>query len=110
MIAVQAVSTGVKMIGSHKNAEAAKDQVAKAALEQEEQQKLLDKEKVEFRVGTAGGGNQARQPYLEKYDFKICDNLDNVNHVHDYGLYVGNHPELEKEQIIDLCRRLNEIR
>ena len=71
--------------------------------------KLLEKEKVEFRVGTAGGGNQARQPYLEKYDFKICDNLDNVNHVHDYGLYVGNHPELEKEQIIDLCRKLNNV-
>ena len=31
--------------------------------------KLLEKEKVEFRVGTAGGGNQARQPYLEKYEF-----------------------------------------
>ena len=71
--------------------------------------KLLDKEKVEFRVGTAGGGNQARQPYLEKYDFKICDNLDNANHVHDYGLYVGNHPELKKEQIIDLCRKLNNV-
>ena len=71
--------------------------------------KLLNKQKVEFRVGTAGGGNQARQPYLEKYDFKICDNLDNANHVHDYGLYIGNHPELKQEQILDLCRRLNEI-
>ena len=70
---------------------------------------LLDEEKVEFRVGTAGGGNQARQPYLEKYNFKICDNLDNANHVHDYGLYVGNHPELKKEQIIDLCRKLNNV-
>ena len=70
---------------------------------------LLDKESVEFRVGTAGGGNQARQPYLEKYDFKICDNLDNANHVHDYGLYVGNHPELKKEQIINLCRKLNNV-
>jgi CDP-6-deoxy-D-xylo-4-hexulose-3-dehydrase len=48
---------------------------------------LLDKESVEFRVGTAGGGN----------------------HVHDYGLYVGNHPDLNKEQIIDLCRKLNNV-
>ena len=71
--------------------------------------KLLDREKVEFRVGTAGGGNQARQPYLEKYNFKICDNLDNADHIHDYGLYIGNHPELKKEQIIDLCRKLNDI-
>jgi len=71
--------------------------------------KLLEEEGVEYRVGTAGGGNQARQPYLEKYDFKICDNLDNANHVHDYGLYVGNHPELKKEQIINLCRKLNNV-
>ena len=70
--------------------------------------KLLEKEKVEFRVGTAGGGNQARQPYLEKYD-KVIHNLDNVNHIQDFGLYVGNHPELKKEQIIDLCRKLNEV-
>ena len=72
--------------------------------------KLLEEEKVEYRIGTAGGGNQARQPYLEKYDFKICDNLDNANHVHDYGLYIGNHPELKKGQIIDLCRKLNDTK
>ena len=52
--------------------------------------KLLSYEDVEYRVGTAGGGNQARQPYLEKYDFRVHD-LDNVNHIHDYGLYVGNY-------------------
>jgi CDP-4-dehydro-6-deoxyglucose reductase, E1 len=69
---------------------------------------LLDEQNVEFRVGTAGGGNQARQPYLEKYEI-ITHDLNNVNHIHDYALYVGNHPELKKEQIINLCRRLNEI-
>ena len=70
--------------------------------------KLLDEENVEFRVGTAGGGNQSRQPYLEKYEI-ITHDLNNVNHIHDYALYVGNHTELKKEQIINLCRRLNEI-
>ena len=70
--------------------------------------KLLDEENVEFRVGTAGGGNQSRQPYLEKYEI-ITHDLSNVNHIHDYALYVGNHTELKKEQIINLCRRLNEI-
>ena len=69
---------------------------------------LLDEEKVEYRVGTAGGGNQARQPYLKKYDFITYD-LDNVNHIHDFGLYVGNHPELTNKQLIDLCKKLNEI-
>ena len=71
--------------------------------------KLLDEEKVEFRIGTAGGGNQARQPYLKNYEFKIFENLDNTDHIHDFGLYIGNHPELKKEQIIELCKKLNEI-
>ena len=69
---------------------------------------LLDGEDVEYRIGTAGGGNQARQPYLEKYEFRTHD-LTNVNYIHEYGLYVGNHPELSSEQIIDLCEKLNEI-
>ena len=68
--------------------------------------KLLNESKVEYRVGTAGGGNQARQPYLEKYDFKVYD-LENVNHIHDYGLYVGNHPELSRDEIEKLCYNLN---
>ena len=70
--------------------------------------KLLDEENVEFRVGTAGGGNQSRQPYLEKYEI-VTHDLSNVNHIHDYALYVGNHPELTKEQIINLCRKLNDL-
>ena len=69
---------------------------------------LLEDEKIEYRVGTAGGGNQARQPYLEKYSV-VSHELENVNHTHDYGLYVGNHPELTSEQIINLCEKLNEI-
>ena len=69
---------------------------------------LLDKNKVEYRVGTAGGGNQVRQPYLEKYKF-IENDLSTTNHIHDFGLYVGNHPELKKEQIINLCEELNGV-
>ena len=68
--------------------------------------KLLENEKVEFRVGTAGGGNQARQPYLDKYKF-IEHDLSNVDHIHDFGLYIGNHPELKTEDIINLCEELN---
>lgn len=69
----------------------------------------LEKEKVEYRLGTAGGGNQARQPYLERYDFKVVGNLDVSNYIHDFGLYIGNHPELKKEDIISLCKRLNNV-
>lgn len=71
--------------------------------------KLLDDEKVEFRVGTAGGGNQARQPYLKDYEFKIHGDLQNADHIHDFGLYIGNHPELNKNQIINLCEKLNNV-
>ena len=70
--------------------------------------KLLDNIGVEYRVGTAGGGSQARQPYLEKYDFITYD-LTNVNHIHDFGLYVGNHPELLSHDIETLCRKLNNV-
>ena len=69
--------------------------------------KLLDKEAVEYRLGTAGGGNQARQPYLRKCDYKISEELINADYVHDFGLYIGNHPELDIEQIINLCDKLN---
>ena len=70
---------------------------------------LLEKENIEFRKGTAGGGNQARQPYLEKHKYKINGKLVNADHIHDYGLYIGNHTEVEKEQIKSLCRKLNEV-
>ena len=70
--------------------------------------KLLEDEKVEFRVGTAGGGNQARQPYLKKYEI-IKHDLTNVDYIHDYGLYIGNHPELVVEDIVKLCEGLNSL-
>ena len=62
---------------------------------------------VEYRIGTAGGGNQARQPYLSKCDYKIAEELTNANYVHDFGLYIGNHPELDSEEVINLCDKLN---
>ena len=70
--------------------------------------RLLEEEEVEYRVGTAGGGNQARQPYLEGYDV-IKHDLKNVDHIHEYGLYIGNHPELIDENIINLCEKLNSL-
>lgn len=69
---------------------------------------LLNNEKVEYRIGTAGGGNQARQPYLDKYDF-VKHDLSNVDHIHDFGLYIGNHPELVEKDIINLCEELNRL-
>ncbi len=66
---------------------------------------------IEYRIGSAGGGNQLRQPYLKslrnKYNFS---NFKNTEHMHFYSLYVGNYPDLNKNKIIKLCKILNEIR
>jgi len=72
---------------------------------------LLVTERIEFRTGTAGGGNQCRQPYLveNKYTYKTIGDLDNTDHVHDYSLYVGNHVDVTETQIQNLCRSLNNV-
>jgi len=70
---------------------------------------LID-QNVEFRVGTAGGGNQTRQPYLEKFAGKYrVHRLHLLDHIHEYGLYIGNHTEINREQIEQLCDILNEL-
>jgi len=71
--------------------------------------KVLEEETVEYRLGTAGGGNQARQPYLERYAHVVVDALAVSDYIQDQGLYIGNHPELTVEQIENLCRRLNDV-
>ena len=70
---------------------------------------ILEQEKVEYRLGTAGGGNQARQPYLEKFLYKTVGALKNSNFIHDKGLYIGNHTDLTEKQIINLCKKLNNV-
>lgn len=72
--------------------------------------KALRDSGVEFRRGTAGGGNQLRQPYLKKivgeHEYKKYPKVD---HVHFYGFYIGNYPDLAREKIIDLCGMLNQL-
>jgi CDP-4-dehydro-6-deoxyglucose reductase, E1 len=65
---------------------------------------------VEFRRGTSGGGNQLRQPYLRKImgDHEF-EKYPNVDHVHFYGFYIGNYPDLEREKILQLCSLLNTV-
>ena len=66
---------------------------------------------VEFRRGTAGGGNQLRQPYLKKLlgEHAPAD-YPNVDHVHFYGFYIGNYPDLERSKIAELCAVLNGLK
>ena len=74
-------------------------------------EKELSKANIEFRRGNAGGGNQLRQPYLKKILGKInFKNFKNVEHVHNFGYYIGNYPSLEKEKINKICKFLNNIK
>ena len=71
---------------------------------------LLKKNNIEFRRGNAGGGNQLRQPYLKKYIKKVnFSNFKNVEHVHDFGYYIGNYPSLNTSKIKKICSILNNI-
>ncbi len=65
---------------------------------------------IEFRRGSAGGGNQVRQPYLKGIvphnhhkEFPLTE------HVHFYGFYIGNFPDLAEHEVDDICEVLNSV-
>jgi CDP-6-deoxy-D-xylo-4-hexulose-3-dehydrase len=65
---------------------------------------------VEFRRGSAGGGNQIRQPYLKNVVPKEHHKkFPEVEHVHFYGFYIGNYPDLSDEEINDICEIVNTV-
>lgn len=73
-------------------------------------EELLRSNGVEFRRGLSGGGNQLRQPYLRKLGIAPNpESLPNADHVHHFGWYIGNYPELEHSQISWLCSLLSDI-
>jgi len=63
---------------------------------------------VEFRRGSAGGGNQIRQPYLKGI---VPDghylNFPKTEHIHFYGFYIGNFPDLTNIEIDEICTIIN---
>lgn len=66
---------------------------------------------VEFRRGSSGGGNQMRQPYLKGIIAdKEWENYPEMEHVHFYGYYIGNYPDLEEDNILNLCNLLNKVK
>ncbi|MAR64544.1 MAG: CDP-4-keto-6-deoxy-D-glucose-3-dehydrase [Flammeovirgaceae bacterium] len=73
-------------------------------------EKIMNKFKIEFRRGNAGGGNQLKQPYIKKYikKYKVSD-FKNVDHVHSFGYYIGNFPSLKIKKIKRLCNILNTL-
>ena len=65
---------------------------------------------VEFRRGSAGGGNQLRQPYLKTLVAnEKLENYPEVEHIHFFGFYIGNYPNLSEDKIYSLCEVLNSI-
>ncbi len=65
-------------------------------------------EGIEFRRGSAGGGSQIRQPYLKGIVPKNHHlEYPETEHVHFYGFYIGNFPDLSFEEIDSLCSILN---
>ena len=72
--------------------------------------KKLKEVGVEFRRGSSGGGNQLRQPYLKNLvaadEYK---NYPEVEHIHFFGFYIGNYPDLSEKKILSLCNTLNTI-
>lgn len=65
---------------------------------------------IEFRRGSAGGGNQLRQPYLkgivpDGYHLEFPE----TEHIHFYGFYIGNFPDLKLVEVEALCAILNSV-
>ncbi|MDD5085015.1 MAG: DegT/DnrJ/EryC1/StrS aminotransferase family protein [Candidatus Omnitrophica bacterium] len=73
--------------------------------------KTLSEARVEFRRGSSGGGNQLRQPYLKRFISKSgYKKYPNIDHIHFFGFYIGNYPDLPKHKVLTLCAMLNEIK
>ena len=65
---------------------------------------------IEFRRGNAGGGNQMRQPYLRGLiKDKEWEEYPEVEHIHHFGWYIGNYPDLDEEKIIQISSILNNV-
>ena len=72
-------------------------------------QKLRDNG-IEFRRGSAGGGNQLRQPYLKKLlPADYHKQFPETEHIHFYAAYIGNFPDLKREEIKWLCSIINAV-
>lgn len=69
----------------------------------------LRENSIEFRRGSAGGGNQVRQPYLKDLvpeDYYA--RFPNTEHIHFYGMYIGNFPTMTNDEIDFITKVINE--
>ena len=71
-------------------------------------EKKLDENGIEYRKGSAGGGNQLRQPYIEELNLGIDPLMfPYTEHVHFYGMYIGNFPTMLESDIEFICSVIN---
>jgi len=72
--------------------------------------KTMSNSGIEYRRGSAGGGNQTRQPYIkDMLPTKNYLNFPETEHIHFFGFYIGNFPDLKDEDIDDICNILNSV-
>ena len=70
----------------------------------------LRQEGIEFRRGSAGGGNQVRQPYLKGIvPADHYKEFPETDHVHFYGFYIGNFPDLQDHEVDAICEIINSV-
>ena len=70
--------------------------------------KAMDDNGIEYRRGSAGGGNQLRQPYLRGIiPDNYAINFPNTDHMHFFGFYIGNYPDLTFNEIDEIVGILN---
>ena len=62
------------------------------------------------RRGAHCGGNQLRQPYLKGI---VPDGhhaqFPHTEHIHFYGFYIGNFPDLKDTEVDEICAILNAV-
>ena len=70
----------------------------------------LLRNRIEFRRGLSGGGNQLRQPYLQKIvkNYNL-NSFPNTEHIHNYSWYIGNYPNLDTKKIEKLGKILKSL-
>ena len=76
----------------------------------DEVERLMRENGIEYRRGSAGGGNQMRQPYLSGVVKKDSWNaFPEVEHIHFFGWYIGNYPDMSPNDIVDICTIFNRL-
>ncbi len=70
----------------------------------------LRKAGIEFRRGSAGGGNQLRQPYLRSVvPVDHHKHFPETDHIHFFGFYIGNFPDLSLKEVDEICDVINAV-